>query len=336
MERRPLGATGATVSRLGLGTLTWGRSTGEEDAGQQLRAFVDAGGSLVATADAYGDGASETLLGKLIGDPGLRSELFICTKAGRRHGTTRSVDTSRNWLLEAIDASLARLGVDHVDLWLLEAGDDQTPLDESLGTLAEVVRSGRARYAGLCDLPGWQLASAASRATQPPHHLAIAVAQYEYSLLQRGIEAEAMPACMAYGIGILPWAPLGRGVLTGKYRHGTPPDSRGASESHGPAVRAYLGERHRRVVEGVARAAEGLGVTPAEIAIAWVRDRPGVVAPLMGARTVHQLRTALAGDSLDLPSEIRSALDEVSAPEIGYPAALREGGAWAPATSTES
>ena len=351
MERRTLGSTGSTVSRLGLGTATWGRATGEDDAFQQLRVFVDAGGTLVDASDA--DGPSASLLGTLIADPGLRARVFLAARTGptwsatppHRSGPSHPVDSSRRAIRRSIDSCLATLGVDHVDLWLLQGIDSHCPLDETLGALAEVVHSGRAHYAGLSSLAGWQLSLAVARGWQSPHHLTFAAASYEYSLLQRGIEAEVVPACGALGLGILPCAPLGAGVLTGKYRHGTPPDSRGASEAHGAVVRTHLGARGRAIVEGVARAAEGLGVSPAEIAISWVRDRPGVVAPLIGARTVHQLRTALAADSLDLPAEIRSALDELSAPVVSYPARddgpandsghdAKETGAWARATNT--
>lgn len=304
------------VSRLGLGTATWGTSTADDDAGLQLSTFVDAGGTLV---DAAGSEAI-SLLGKLLGDPGLRSDIFLVVRSGTTADSDRPINTSRPALREAIDRILAHLGGTHVDLWMLDGWDARTPLDETLSSLSEIAHSGRAHYVGLSNLAGWQLALAATRAEGSPHHLTIAAVEYEYSLLQRDIEAEVLPACRELGIGLLPWAPLGRGVLTGKYRHGTPPDSRGASESHGPAVRAYLGDRHRRIVEGVGRAAEGLGVSPAEIALSWVRDRPGVVAPVIGARTIHHLRSALAGDSLTLPAEIRSALDELSAPAVGYPA----------------
>jgi aryl-alcohol dehydrogenase-like predicted oxidoreductase len=141
----------------------------------------------------------------------------------------------------------------------------------------------------------------------------------EYSLLQRGVEREVVPASLALGIGLLPWSPLGRGVLTGKYRTGTPSDSRGASDRYGGFVEPYLGEAPRRIVDAVATASDGLGVAPVEVALAWVRDRPGVTAPIVGARTAAQLRGALAAEELTLPRTIREALDDISAPALGYP-----------------
>ena len=143
--------------------------------------------------------------------------------------------------------------------------------------------------------------------------------QVEYSLLQRGIEREVIPAAHDAGIGILPWSPLGRGVLTGKYRFGTPADSRGASSHFASFVSPFLGDESRRIVDALCTAADGLGVAPLEVAIAWVRDRPGVVAPIIGARTAAQLCGALAVEELDLPDEIFIALDEVSTPSRGYP-----------------
>jgi aryl-alcohol dehydrogenase-like predicted oxidoreductase len=143
--------------------------------------------------------------------------------------------------------------------------------------------------------------------------------QVEYSLLQRGVEREVVPAAQELGIGLLPWSPLGRGVLTGKYRNGPPSDSRGASEHFAQFVQPYLDERSSSVVDAVLTAADGLGVSPVAVALAWVRDRPGVVAPIVGARTAAQLQASLAAEQVELPPEIRSALDDVSAPVLGYP-----------------
>ena len=313
MERRPLGSTGAMVSRLGLGTVTWGRGMDPGDADDMIRAFVDAGGSLIETSDAHADGAVESLLGKVVSDPGLRDECFVVTRAGTGGQSRRPVDTSRQHLLATLDASLSRLGAGHIDLWLLDAWDDATPIDEALDAMGVAVMSGRVHYSGIAFTRGWQVGTAAVCAARPPHHRPLAAAATAYSLVMREAEAEILPAARAHGLGVLACAPLGYGVLTGKYRHGTPPDSRGASEKHGPGVRRLLDDHGRRVVEGVVAAAQGLDVTPAEVSLAWVRDRPEVTSVVIGARTVHHLRTALESESVTLPDEIRSALDEVSA-----------------------
>lgn len=222
MEQRHLGRTGLRVSRLGLGTLTWGRDTGELDAADQLKAFWEAGGTLVDTADVYGDGGAEYLLGRLVEDLVPRSDLVIATKAGSVPDPYRRFDASRGHLLTALDASLQRLGTDYVDLWQVHAYDTTTPLDETLQALDLAVSSGRARYVGVSNFCGWQLAKAATWQQAVPARTPLASTQMEYSLLQRGIEREVLPAALDLGVGLLPSSPLGRGVLTGKYRHGTP------------------------------------------------------------------------------------------------------------------
>jgi aryl-alcohol dehydrogenase-like predicted oxidoreductase len=313
MHQRTLGSTGLKVSRLGLGTLTWGRDTDEHEARDQLIAFVEAGGTLVDTAAGYGDGASEELIATLIGDVVARDEIGLATKAGisRRRGT-RETDASRGHLLRTLDASLKRLGVDHVDLWQVHTWVDDTPLEETLSALDQAVASGRTSYVGVSNYSGWQTAQAATWQRAVPGRTPIASTQVEYSLLNRNIEHEVLPAATALGLGVLPWSPLGRGVLTGKYRTGTPSDSRAASPHFANFVESYLGERSSAIVEGVARAADGLGWSCLEVALAWVRDRPGVTAPIVGARTATQLKDALGVEALTLPDEIVEALDDVS------------------------
>jgi aryl-alcohol dehydrogenase-like predicted oxidoreductase len=319
MEQRPLGRSGLMVSRLALGTMTWGRDTDSDDAAAQLTAFVAAGGTLVDTADVYSGGDSERLLGELLDDVVARDEIVLATKAGVRPGQARRRDASRGHLLSALDASLERLGTDHVDVWQLHVWDSQTPLEETLTALDTAVSSGRARYAGVSNYCGWQTAKAAAWQAAWPGRAPITSTQMEYSLLERGIEREVVPACLDAGIGVLPWSPLGRGVLTGKYRNGTPADSRGASPHFERFVGRFLDERSAGIVEAVAIAADGLGVSPLAVSLAWVRDRPGVTAPVVGARSVGQLLGSLQIEDLVLPDEIVKALDDVSAPDLGYP-----------------
>lgn len=316
MEERLLGATGLRVSALGLGTLTWGRDTDETDAAALLHDFVDAGGTLVDTAASYGDGASEELIGSLLGPVVAREDVLLCTKGGvRRTPDGNVVDASRHCLLANLDESLARLGTDHVDLYLVQAPDPRTPLAETAGALRFAVDSGRARYVGLSNHCGWQTARMASL-LEPAHRLA--GVQVEYSLLQRGVEREVVPAASDVGAGVLAWSPLGRGVLTGKYRTSIPADSRAASAHLAGFVRPYLEGHTEAVVQAVITAAEGLAKSPLEVALAWVLARPQVSAAVVGARTPAQLRSALEMD-LELPQAIQEALDEVSAPGLGYP-----------------
>ena len=190
---------------------------------------------------------------------------------------------------------------------------DDAPLEETLSALDTAVASGRASYVGVSNYSGWQTAQAATWQRAVPGRAPLASTQMEYSLLNRTIEHEVLPAAQALGLGVLPWSPLGRGVLTGKYRTGTPADSRAASSHFASFVNPYLGPRSQQVVEAVAQAADGLGWSALEVALAWVRDRPGVTAPIVGARTAPQLRGALGVEELTLPEEIRTALDDVSA-----------------------
>ncbi|MFE7358659.1 aldo/keto reductase [Streptomyces sp. NPDC057543] len=319
MEQRHLGRTGLRVSRIGLGTLTWGRDTDEHDAAEQLKAFWEAGGTLVDTADVYGGGEAEYLLGRLTEGLVPRQDLVIATKAGSVADPYRRFNGSRGHLLAALDASLARLGTDYVDLWQIHAFDPVTPLEETLQAVDLAVSTGRVRYAGVSNFCGWQLAKAATWQLASGVRTRLASTQMEYSLLQRGVEREVLPAARDLGVGLLPSSPLGRGVLTGKYRTGTPADSRGASELLAPFVEPYLDDPASRIVDAVSTAADGLATTALQVALAWVRDRPGVVAPIVGARNAQQLTEALSVEALTLPDEICQALDDVSAPVHRYP-----------------
>jgi aryl-alcohol dehydrogenase-like predicted oxidoreductase len=320
MEQRRLGRSGLKVSRLALGTMTWGRDTDEHEAADQLKAFLEAGGTLVDTSAGYGDGESERVIGGLLGSAVDREEVVLATKAGisRRTGE-RVVDTSRRAMLDSLDGSLQRLGTDRVDLWQVHAWSDDTDLEETLSAVDHAVATGRARYAGISNYSGWQTGRAVTLQAAVPGRAPLVSTQVEYSLLQRGIEREVLPAAAALGLGVLPWSPLGAGVLTGKYRSGTPADSRAASPQFARFIERFLDDRSRRIVESVCTAADGLDASPLEVALAWVRDAPGVTAPVVGARTAAQLKGSLESERLTLPAEIRAALDEVSAPPSGYP-----------------
>jgi len=306
-----MGRSGLSVSRLALGTMTWGRSTTVEDARDQLRTFLAAGGDLVDTAYGYADGASEEALGTFLGDLVPREEVVVCTKAGisRRTGE-RVVDTSRRTLMSQLDTSLARLGTSYVDLWLVHTWSDTAPVEETLSALEWAVTSGRARYVGVSNYSGWQAARAYSLLESV--RVPLVANQIEYSLGTRDPEDDLVPAAKALGFGLLPYSPLGGGVLTGKYRSGVPSGSRAAMRQFACFASARLDDRSMSVAEAVSTAAGGLGVSATEVALAWVRDRPGVTAPVVGSRTVAQLRTALASEDLELPPEIVAALDEIS------------------------
>ena len=316
-----MGRSGLQVSHLGLGTMTWGVETDVDEAAAQLVAFHDAGGTLIDTAASYGYGESETMLGHLTTDVVPRVDLVLASKAGIiRTPEGRTVDASRGALLRRLDESLRKLNTDYLDLWYVHYIDDAVPFEETLAAIDFAVSSGRVRYAGVSNYCGWRIARAATWQRAVPGRAPIVANQVRYSLVDRGIEREVVPACVELGVGIFPWSPLGGGVLTGKYRDGIPSDSRAAVGSRPDLVAA---DQASGIVEAVATAAEGLATSPVAVALAWLRDRPGVTAPILGARTLGQLTGALASETLDLPHEIRDALDDVSAPAIGYPEDVR-------------
>ncbi|GII79172.1 oxidoreductase [Sphaerisporangium rufum] len=313
MEQRLVGRSGLSVSRVGLGTMTWGRDTSAEEAAAQLAMFADAGGTLVDTADVYSGGDAERLLGRLLRDGVPRAQVVVATKAVLTPYGPRTRDASRRGLIAALDASLARLGLDEVDLWQLHAFDPEVPLEETLAAVDTAVSTGRTIYAGVCNYTGWQLAAAGVWQRAAAGRAPLVAAQVEYSLLARDAEREILAAAEHVGAGVLAWSPLGRGVLTGKYRTGIPADSRAATPHFADFVQPYLNDRCRRVVESVTTAAEGLGVSPLSVALSWVRDQPGVAAAIVGARDRAQLSGVLQAEDLTLPVEIREALDDVSA-----------------------
>ena len=316
-----MGDSGLQVSRLGLGTLTWGRDVAPPQGRALLRRFVEAGGSLVDTAAAYGNGDAERIIGRAIHTDLTRDDLVIATKGGFgvRDGK-RVVDTSRAALLDDLAGSLRRLHTDHVDLWQLHAWG-AAPLEESLSAIDHAVSTGMVRYAGVSNFVGWQTAQAATWQSAFPGRAPIVSSQVEYSLLARRAEVEVIPAIRAFGMGLFAWSPLGRGVLAGRYRTGVPRDSRGGQAHFSWFVEPYLEARSRSVVEAVATAADGLDLSCAQVSLLWTRDAPGVTAPLIGPRTVEQMDHLLETEELDLPDEITGALDDVS----GGPNAGRAG-----------
>ena len=322
MEHRTLGRSGLKISRLGLGTMTWGNGTDPDEAAAILVAFRDAGGTFVDTAVSYSHGEAERILGALIADLVPRSELVLASKAGMSFdGDERTVDTSRGSLLRQLDESLRNLGVDHLDLWQVHTVDAGVPAEETLSALDYAVSSGKVRYVGVSNYPGWRTAQAATWQRAVPGRAPLVSNQVRYSLLDRGVEREVVPACQELGLGVLPYSPLHGGVLTGKYRGGIPADSRGAAR--GRSLASYSDARQVGIVEAVATAADGLATSPITVALAWLRNRPGVVSPIVGARTLGQLTAALQSLAVELPLEIQLALDDVSAPYRGYPEDVR-------------
>ena len=312
MEERALGNSGLFVSSISLGTMTWGKDTDVHEARDQFNIYYDAGGRFIDTADVYCDGTSEEFLGEFLRD---KPDVILATKAVAVP-EPRKRNASRRHILNALDESLRRLRRNHVDIWYMHAWDSNTPIEETLAACESAIDSGKVRYIGISNYSGWQLSQAAMlmRSSTP-----IVAAQMEYSLVERGIEREVVPAAKVHNIGITAWSPLGRGVLTGKYRHSTPPDSRGASAHFAGFVNKYQDQQSRRIVEALATAAEGLGLPMLSVALSWVLGQPQVASAIIGARTAAQLRGALATEPVELPPAIVSALADVSLPYRGYP-----------------
>lgn len=311
MLTRRLGASGLAVSHLGLGTMAWGTRTSPEDARDLLTTFRAAGGTLLDTAHGYAGGAAEELIGDLVVGPD-RDEVVIVTKSGVSRATgSRVVDCSRRAMMGQLETSLRRLRTDHVDVWLAHTWDADTPVEETVSALVWAVESGRARYVGVSNHVGWQAARTMSLLAAAG--VPLVANSVEYSLVSRTPERELVDAAASLGFGLLPWSPLGRGVLAGRYRSSVSADSRLASEEFARFAGRHVGDHTRGVVEAVHTAASGLGVTPAVVALAWVRDRPGVTAPIIGPRNPVQLAALLESEDVELPDQIVNALDEVSA-----------------------
>lgn len=314
MRIRHCGNSGLAVSELGLGTLTWGRDTDVHEAEAMLGSFVQAGGNLLELSPTHGDGQAVDVLGSLLPVVGRHRTVIVWRGAAHLgHDGRWHPSGARGDMLSCLDDALERLGTDHVDVWLA-AADTSTPVEETLSALDVAWRSGRTRYVGTTHLGTWATATARARGRAPGgNHCVPVLVEESYSLLDRRIEAELLPGAVNSGLGLLAHSPLAGGVLTGKYRRSTPPDSRAASPHLRHLVDPFLAPRHAGVVEAVARAAEGLGRAPLDVALTWVRDAPGVSAAVVGPRTARQLDQLLEGGEA-LPAQIRQVLDEVSRP----------------------
>jgi aryl-alcohol dehydrogenase (NADP+) len=326
MEYRKLGSSGCAVSSLCLGTMTFGTETDEAGAHAQLDRFVAAGGTLVDTADVYSHGVSEQIIGRWFASRSADvTEPVVLATKGRfaLDDTPNGSGLSARHLTRALDASLRRLGLDSVDLYQVHAFDPLTPLEETLRTLDGFVRAGKIGYYGLSNFTGWQLTKAVWLA-RAMNVAAPVTLQPQYSLLAREIEWEVVPAALDAGLGLLPWSPLGGGWLSGKYKRDERPtgDTRlGDDPNRGMEAYDRRGtERTWNVIDAVQKIAEDRGVTMAEVALAWVTDRPSVTSTILGARTVSQLETNLRAAGLHLTEAETAALDAASDPHpVDYP-----------------
>lgn len=329
MDYRTLGSSGCSVSAYCLGTMTFGAESEEKVAHDQLDRFVEAGGTLVDTADVYAGGESERIIGRWFASrPRELTDRVVLATKGRfpTDGSPNGAGLTVRHLTRALDASLDRLGLDHVDLYQAHAWDPRTPLEETLRTFDGFVRAGRIGYYGLSNFTGWQLTKAVHLARRLGL-VAPVTLQPQYSLLVREVEWEIVPAALDAGLGLLPWGPLGGGWLTGKYRRDQRPSGAtrlGEDPDRGMEAWERRGTEHTwRVVEAVQKVADGRGVSMAEVALAWLTDRPGVTSTILGARTVDQLEANLRAADLQLTADETAALDGASDPQAAdYPYGL--------------
>ncbi len=320
MEYRTLGYSGCAVSNQCLGTMTFGTETDQRGSHEQLDVFLEAGGTFVDTANVYSGGVSEQIIGAWFADrPADVTDRVVLATKGRfgPPGDPNSSGLSTRHLTRALDASLSRLGLDHVDLYQVHAYDALTPLEETLRTLDGFIRAGKIGYYGLSNFTGWQLAKAVQLARAMGLAQPVTL-QPQYSLIVRDIEWEIVPAVLDAGMGMLPWSPLGGGWLSGKYQRDQRPtgDTRlGDNPDRGMEAYDRRGsERTWQIVDAVQKVADDRGVSMAEVALAWVTDRPGVSSTILGARTTEQLRANLQASDLHLTEAENAALNEASDP----------------------
>lgn len=330
MEYRFLGRTGMRVSELCLGAMTFGREATEEESRRMMDCFVDAGGNFIDTADVYSLGVSEEVVGRWMKGR-RRDDLVIATKVRFSMGPgVNDIGLSRKHIVSGVENSLRRLGTDHIDLYQVHMWDDGTPLEETLSTLNGLVESGKVRYIGASNYASWQLQKAIDlskfRSWEP-----FACLQPLYNLLDRDIESELLPVCQNEGVGVIPWSPLRGGWLSGKYHRGmaTPPagtrveeaSQKGWSESW----ETYANERTWSVLDTLFAVADETGKHAAQVALRWLIQKPGVTAPIIGARTLKHLETNLGAAGWVLTPEQMERLDTVSAVKPGYPHWFQQG-----------
>jgi aryl-alcohol dehydrogenase-like predicted oxidoreductase len=324
MEYRYLGKTGLKVSELCLGAMTFGCETSEQDSLMMLDHFVAAGGDFIDTADVYSQGVSEQIIGRWLKDHP-RDKFIIATKVRYAMGDGRNdVGLSRKHILEGAEASLRRLQTDYIDLYQVHCWDPGTPLEETLSALDWLVKSGKVRYIGVSNFKGWQLQKAIDLSHQMGWERFVCL-QPLYNLLDRSVEWELAEVCLNEGLGMIPWSPLRGGWLTGKYRRDmqTPPEGtrvktaeeKGWSENWS----AYANERTWRIIDVLMEIAEEVDREPAQVAINWLLRRPGVTAPIIGARTLSQLESNLGAVGWQLSEKQHRRLTTVSEPKLPYP-----------------
>lgn len=322
MKYRYLGRSGLLVSRLCLGTMTFGNKdwgSDQETSSAIVRAFVDGGGNFIDTADGYSGGESETILGVALKDHS-RDDLVIATKCwfpSDKAVTARGL--SRKHIIDACEKSLKRMGLDHIDLYQFHGPDPQTPLEESLRAADDLVRSGKVRYVGCSNFYGWQISKSNMLAEMKGYEPLVS-AQHLYNLLRRDIEREVLPASADSGVGMICWSPLAAGMLSGKYRDQAAPDAQSRIGIQSAiALPRYWFDDALKLIDRLVEIAARLGQTPSQVALSWLFGDKRVTAAIIGARRLEQLTENLVAGDLDLPTEIRDELTAAMPLKLGYP-----------------
>lgn len=317
-----LGRSGVRVSPFCLGAMTfgedWGWGSNVEDSKRIIDRYIDRGGNFIDTANGYTKGHSEAILGEHIGrHPSRRDRLVIATKflTNLYRGDPNGGGAGRKSVIAACENSLRRLRTDYIDLYWMHFWDRFTPIEETMQTLDDLVRSGKVRYIGFSDTPAWKVAQAQVIAILKGRTPLIAL-QLEYSLLERTIEGELIPAALEFGLGVTPWSPLRSGLLTGKY---TRESAKTAKPGRGVFVTRGFNEEAFHVLDVLKEVAEGAGTTMARAALAWVVQRPAVASTIIGARTMEQLDDNLGALDVKLSAEQVQKLDEASNPKLNFP-----------------
>lgn len=330
MDYRQMGKTGLRVSELCLGAMTFGRETTEEDSFKILDRFVEAGGNFIDTADVYSDGKSEEILGRWLKAKN-RDDIVIATKVRFSTGPgPNDIGLSRKHIMDGVETSLRRLGTDYIDIYQIHKWDRATPIEETLNTLNSLVQAGKVRYLGASNVAGYQLQKAIDIGRSHGWE-SFTCLQPLYNLLDRSIEWELLPVCREEGVGVIPWSPLRGGWLSGKYRRGMsgpPVETRvEAAEKYGwsESWSAYAKERTWDVIDALLTVARETGKTPAQVALNWVLNRPGITSPIIGVRTMEHLEDNLGGAGWALSAEQTTRLDKVSDAPLPYPYDLLNG-----------
>jgi aryl-alcohol dehydrogenase-like predicted oxidoreductase len=322
MRYKLLGRSGLRVSEISLGTMTfgeeWGWGASSDESRAIFDAYAEAGGNFIDTANFYTGGTSEKLVGEFV--RGERDRWVIATKytLSMREGDPNAAGNHRKNLHQAVNASLQRLGTDYIDLLWVHAWDGVTPVDELMRSLDDLARAGKVLYVGISDAPAWVVSEANMMANLRGWSPFVAL-QIEYSLVQRDVERDLLPMARARDLAVLPWSPLGQGILTGKYSNrGESGGERRFSEEE-VKENPYFTERNLKIADEVVAVAGELGVSPSQVALAWLRQQPGVVIPIIGARKLAQVKDNLNVLNVTLPDASLRRLDDASRIELGFP-----------------